>query len=110
ADVQAGLQDGAQPGAHPAAQGASQSGAEGEGAVGRAEESVQGGAAGGAARMQSSLLRFFNWGGRRPDAFAPLYVGGMDPLVWGLGVSLLLGVCVSLLTRPDEVLVSKYFP
>jgi Na+/pantothenate symporter len=110
AAVPAGLQDGAQPGAHPAAQGASQSGAEGERAVGRAEEPVQGGAAGGAARMQSSLVRFFNWGGRRPDAFAPLYVGGMDPLVWGLGVSLLLGVCVSLLTRPDEALVSKYFP
>jgi hypothetical protein len=51
-----------------------------------------------------------DWGARRPDAFAPLYVGGVDPLVWGLAISLLLGVGVSLATRPDPALVARYFP
>jgi len=50
------------------------------------------------------------WGEPRPDAFAPLYVGGLDPLVWGLAASLLLAVGVSLLTRPDPELVRRYFP
>jgi SSS family solute:Na+ symporter/sodium/pantothenate symporter len=56
------------------------------------------------------LQQFLDWGTRRPDAFAPLYVGGLDPLVWGLLTSATLAVVVSLLTRPDEVLVKKYFP
>jgi Na+/proline symporter len=50
------------------------------------------------------------WGEPRHDGFAPLYVGGFDPLVWGLLASLVLGVGVSLLTRPDPELVRKYFP
>jgi SSS family transporter len=50
------------------------------------------------------------WGSERLDAFAPLYVGGVDPLVWGLLVSFTLGILVSLLTKPDEELVRKYFP
>jgi SSS family solute:Na+ symporter/sodium/pantothenate symporter len=55
-------------------------------------------------------LKALGWGEKRPDSFAPLYAGGVDPLVWGLLASLALGVGVSLLTRPDEELVRKYFP
>lgn len=50
------------------------------------------------------------WGEQRVDPFAPLYVGSIDPLVWGLLASIVLGIGVSLLTRPDEELVHKYFP
>jgi Na+/proline symporter len=50
------------------------------------------------------------WGQERHDAFAPLYVGGVDPLVWGLLASLVLGIGVSLLTKPDEALVRKFYP
>jgi SSS family solute:Na+ symporter/sodium/pantothenate symporter len=42
--------------------------------------------------------------------FQPLYLLGFEPIVWGLIVSLLTGVVVSLATRPpDERLVSKLF-
>lgn len=61
-------------------------------------------------RQPSAWMRFFNWGMPRHDSFAPLYVGGVDPLVWGLAVSFLLGVGVSLATRPDPALVARYFP
>src|SRR5262249_30336197 len=50
------------------------------------------------------------WGEPRLDPFAPLYAGGVDPLVWGLLASAAFGVGVSLLTRPDPELVAKYFP
>jgi SSS family solute:Na+ symporter/sodium/pantothenate symporter len=50
------------------------------------------------------------WGAARASRFLPLYVGGVDPLVWGLVASLGLSVGVSLATRPDEELVKKYFP
>lgn len=50
------------------------------------------------------------WGSERHDSFAPLYMGGVDPLVWGLLASLVLGVGVSLLTKPNEEQVRKYFP
>jgi Na+/proline symporter len=50
------------------------------------------------------------YGVDRFDAFAPLYVGGVDPLIWGLLVSFALGIGVSLLTRPDPTLVARYFP
>lgn len=60
--------------------------------------------------QSSAWVRFFNWGMPRHDSFAPLYVGGVDPLVWGLAVSFLLGVGVSLATRPDQALVARYFP
>ncbi len=43
-------------------------------------------------------------------AFKPYYLGGVDPLVWGLLASLVLGIAVSLWTRPEEELVKKYFP
>jgi SSS family solute:Na+ symporter/sodium/pantothenate symporter len=51
-----------------------------------------------------------DWGRRRETSFEPLSAGGLDPLVWGLAVSLLLTVGVSLATRPDPELVKKYFP
>ncbi len=50
------------------------------------------------------------WGTQRPDPFAPLYPGGLDPLVWGLLASLTLCVGVSWLTRPDQQLLAKFFP
>lgn len=50
------------------------------------------------------------WGRYRSDPFQPLYLCGLDPLVWGLATSLVLGIGVSLMTRPDETLVKKYFP
>jgi Na+/proline symporter len=49
------------------------------------------------------------WGVPRPSRFLPLYVGGVDPLVWGLLASLGLSVGVSLATRPDAELVKRYF-
>lgn len=50
------------------------------------------------------------WGEPRLDSFAPLYMGGVDPLLWGLMASLLFTVVVSLLTRPDPALTAKFFP
>ncbi len=42
--------------------------------------------------------------------FRPYFLLGLDPLVWGLGVSLISGVVVSLTTpAPDSALVSKLF-
>lgn len=42
--------------------------------------------------------------------FRPYFLGGLDPIVWGLAISLLAGVVVSLCTRPpDPALVSKLF-
>lgn len=40
------------------------------------------------------------------DPLRPYYLGGVDPLLWGLLVSLILGVGVSLFTKPppDEVI------
>jgi sodium/pantothenate symporter len=46
----------------------------------------------------------------RHDDFAPRYLYGFDPLVWGLSMSLLLCVSVSLLTRTEPGQVDKYFP
>jgi Na+/proline symporter len=59
---------------------------------------------------QANLGWLPGWGQERFDAFAPLYAGGVDPLVWGLAASLLLTLGVSLLTRSDEELARKYFP
>jgi SSS family solute:Na+ symporter/sodium/pantothenate symporter len=50
------------------------------------------------------------WGRSRQSRFLPVYLGGVDPLVWGLVTSLILCVGVSLATRPDEELVKTYFP
>lgn len=42
--------------------------------------------------------------------FRPYYLLGCDPIVWGLGTSLLAGVLVSLITDPpDRKLISKLF-
>jgi Na+/proline symporter len=60
--------------------------------------------------VQAGLGWVPGWGEERPDRFAPLYAGGLDPLVWGLLASGLLGVGMSLLTRPDAESVRKYFP
>lgn len=46
----------------------------------------------------------------RRDPLAPYVLLGLDPLVWGLLVSAVLGVGVSLATRPDETQLKKYFP
>jgi SSS family solute:Na+ symporter/sodium/pantothenate symporter len=35
-----------------------------------------------------------------PDAFRPFYLLGLDPCVWGLSLSFLTGIVVSLATRP----------
>jgi Na+/proline symporter len=60
--------------------------------------------------FESMLGWFPGWGESRPDKFAPLYAGGVDPLVWGLLMSVGLSVGVSLATRPEPELVRKYFP
>jgi hypothetical protein len=42
--------------------------------------------------------------------FRPYFLLDLDPLLWGLAVSLLAGLVVSLYTRPPEAaLVSKMF-
>jgi Na+/proline symporter len=42
--------------------------------------------------------------------FQPYYLLGFEPIVWGLLVSLVVGIAVSLVTRPpDDALVSKLF-
>jgi Na+/proline symporter len=65
---------------------------------------------GGANWLQDNLGWIPGWGEERHDPFLPLFVGGVDTLVWGLLVSLVLGVGVSRMTRPDPQLVAKYFP
>lgn len=60
--------------------------------------------------LQQNLGWIPGWGEKRPDAFAPIYMGGLDPLVWGFLVSLVLTVGLSACTRPDPVLVARYFP
>jgi SSS family solute:Na+ symporter/sodium/pantothenate symporter len=45
-----------------------------------------------------------------PSTIAPAYLGGVDPLLWGLAASLITGVVASLLTpHPDAKLVSWLF-
>ena len=42
--------------------------------------------------------------------FRPYFLGGIDPIVWGLATSLLAGVGVSLLTAPPpKKLISQLF-
>jgi sodium/pantothenate symporter len=60
--------------------------------------------------VQDHLSGLSRWGSPRPTALAPLYLGGVDTLVWGFLVSLILGICVSLCTRPDLQLAERYFP
>ncbi len=60
--------------------------------------------------LQEHMRGLSGWGGQRPTALAPLYLGGVDTLVWGFLVSLILGVSVSLSTRGDPHLIERYFP
>jgi hypothetical protein len=60
--------------------------------------------------LRDNLSWFPGWGDDRLSGFTPVYAGGVDPLVWGLLASILLGVGVSLRTRSDPELVAKYFP
>lgn len=60
--------------------------------------------------LQDSFKWIPDWGNKRPSNFAPLYVGKLDTVFWGILVSLGLCVGVSLITKPDERLVAKYFP
>lgn len=60
--------------------------------------------------LQQHLSWIPGWGEKRPTVLAPLYLGGVDTLVWGFIVSALLGWIVSIRTQPDRALVVKYFP
>jgi len=43
-------------------------------------------------------------------AFRPYYLAGVDPVIWGLGASLIAGVAVSFATRPpEEELLARVF-
>lgn len=65
----------------------------------------------GSPGVLNSLLGWLpNWGEHRPDAFAPLYLFGLDPIVWGTLAAGVLTVSVSLATKPNEELVAKYYP
>ncbi len=59
------------------------------------------------------MLYLIGWtvgGGGRHDKFAPYYLLGFDPLVWGLSLSLVLTVVVSRRTKSDATQVAIYFP
>ena len=60
--------------------------------------------------LQDHLSGLAGWGGQRPTALAPLYLGGVDTLVWGFLVSLIFGISVSLSTRGDPQLTERYVP
>jgi SSS family solute:Na+ symporter/sodium/pantothenate symporter len=69
-----------------------------------------------AAMLAGSLAAFsLNMAGlviaiQQKSGFVPYNLLGFEPIVWGLGISLLVGVVASLATRPpDERLVSKLF-
>jgi SSS family solute:Na+ symporter/sodium/pantothenate symporter len=69
-----------------------------------------------AAMLAGSLVAFsLNMAGlviaiQQKSGFVPYNLLGFEPIVWGLGMSLLVGVVASLATRPpDERLVSKLF-
>jgi Na+/proline symporter len=64
----------------------------------------------GAGRMRESLGWLPGWGQPKFSAMAPYNLAGLDPLVWGLALSCGLTVGVSLLTKPDETQMRKYFP
>ncbi|MBM4070878.1 MAG: hypothetical protein FJ271_18285 [Planctomycetes bacterium] len=50
------------------------------------------------------------WGQERHDPFNPIFAAGVDTLVWGMLASLILGVGVSMLGRPDAEQVRRFFP
>lgn len=69
---------------------------------------------GGAATVVSAYVAGMRgWGdaliGQR-TGFRPLYLIGLDPIVWALGVSLLLGIVISRMTQPPrEKTVARFF-
>jgi sodium/pantothenate symporter len=63
-----------------------------------------------AARVQANFAWVPGWGADRLERIAPIYVGDCDPLVWGMLVSLLCVIGVSLCTRPDPEQTRRYFP
>ncbi|MCS6849603.1 MAG: hypothetical protein NZ700_00360 [Gemmataceae bacterium] len=58
---------------------------------------------------EDNLAWLPGWGEPRLDKFAPLYAGGVDPLLWGLLASAVAGIGISLLTKVDEEQAAKYF-
>ena len=46
------------------------------------------------------LLMFAGYGDAGSTDSSPVYLGGLDPVLWGLAVSFALGIGVSLLTTP----------
>jgi Na+/proline symporter len=80
-------------------------------ALGWADSWAQGNLSSPLADMVNGLFGWLpGWGEKRLDGFAPIYLLGLDPIVWGTLAASLLAVSVSLLTRPNEELVRKYFP
>jgi sodium/pantothenate symporter len=72
---------------------------------------VLAGMLGGGLTVVALYVIGWKWGGEgRPDDFAPYYLFGFDPLVWGLSVSLSLCVCVTKMTKHDPAQVARYFP
>jgi SSS family transporter len=65
---------------------------------------------GWASSLHAAFSWLPGWDAPRNSALLPLYMGGVDPLVWGLVASLVLGIAVSWGTRPDEQLVGKFYP
>ncbi|MSR30291.1 MAG: hypothetical protein EXR99_02185 [Gemmataceae bacterium] len=63
-----------------------------------------------ASTLQTCLGWIPGWGEMRHDSFAPLFLCGLDPVVWGLLASLALTWGGSLLTRHDETQAEKFFP
>lgn len=61
------------------------------------------------------LLYLAGWQGVDPrigvdSRFRPYYLFGLDPIVWGLAISAIAGIAVSLVTRPpDRAIVSHLF-
>ena len=57
-----------------------------------------------------STLTLYFYGWWQKGQFGAYYLQGFDPIVWGLALSLVVGVVVSLLTSPpDEALIAKMF-
>jgi SSS family solute:Na+ symporter/sodium/pantothenate symporter len=77
-------------------------------------------APGAQAAMLSGAVTVFalylaGWQGEDPmigvaSRFRPFFLGGLDPIVWGIAASTLAGILVSLVTTPpDSQLVSRLF-
>ena len=72
---------------------------------------VLAGMLGGGLTVLALYLIGWTCGGEgRHDPFAPYYLFGFDPLVWGLSISLIMCVCFTYLTRFDPAQAGRYFP